>query len=282
MATAAPLPPSSEWAIRESSATPGRRRTVSSITADTLIKIGDKLVSTGEFAAYVEEKQYHGKARDPKVWIDQLYKSFSDEQVLAYEEARLPEKYPEFRYIYQEYHDGILLFDIMDQKVWSMAITDTSGLEAFYKEHRKSYMWGERTEGYVVECTEGTHLGAVLGAHKKIAKGKLDQEDLNERYCSNDTLPCITLTHLVVEKGENALIDAQNGISGPGPISENDGISTFVIIKGQRSPEPKKLDEARGQITSDYQEYLEARWLDSLREKYPVSVNQDLLKTIKP
>jgi len=246
-----------------------------------LMKIGEQEVLTGRFASYVEEKQYHGKARDPRVWVDQLYNSFSDELVIAYEEERLSEKYPEFKYIYQEYHDGILLFDIMDQKVWSMAITDTAGLETFYKEHRKSYMWEERTDAYIVQCTKGADLAGTRSAYKKIAKGKLDQEALNAKYCSSDTIPCITLTHLLVEKGENALIDAQKGVSGPGPVLEDVGSSTFVIVKGQRSPEPKKLDEARGQITSDYQEFLESEWLKSLKEKYPVSINQDLLKQIK-
>lgn len=246
-----------------------------------LMKIGDQKVLTGAFASYMEEEQYHGKARDPKVWIDQLYKSFSDEIVIGYEEARLPEKYPEFRYIYEEYHDGILLFDIMDQRVWSMAITDTTGLEAFYKEHRKSYMWEERIDAYVVTCSNGADLAGIRKAYKKISKGKLDQEALNAKFCSNDTVPCITLTHYLVEKGENEMIDSQNGVSGLGPVIENEETSTFVLIKGKRSPEPKKLDEARGQVTSDYQEYLEAEWLKSLKEKYPVTINQDLLKKIK-
>ena len=246
-----------------------------------LMKIGEQEVLTGRFASYVEEKQYHGKARDPRVWVNQLYNSFSDELVIAYEEARLIEKYPEFKYIYQEYHDGILLFDIMDQKVWSMAITDTAGLETFYKEHRKSYMWEERTEAFIVTCSKETDLAGVRSAYKKIAKGKLNQEELDAKYCSSESVDCITLTHLLVEKGENEMIDSQNGVSGPGPVIDNEETSTFVIVKGQRSPEPKKLDEARGQITSDYQEYLEAEWLKSLKEKYPVSINQDLLKQIK-
>ncbi len=245
-----------------------------------LLKIGEKEVLTGEFASYVEEKQYHGKARDPKVWVDQLYKSFSDELVLAYEEQKLPEKYPDFRYIYEEYHDGILLFDIMDQKVWSLALTDTLGLEAFHREHRKQYMWKERTDAYIVECTGQADLDGIRRAYKKIAKGKLDQEALNEKYCSSDTIPCIVLTHYLVEKGENEMIDAQDGKSGPGALVEEGENSTFVIVKGVRSPEPKKLDEARGQITSDYQEYLEAEWLKALKAKYPVTVNQEVLKQI--
>ena len=246
-----------------------------------LIKIGDRKVLTGAFASHMEEEQYHGKARDPRVWVDQLYKNFSDEIVIDYEEARLPEKYPEFRYIYEEYHDGILLFDIMDQRVWSMAITDTAGLEAFYKEHRKSYMWEERIDAFIVTCSNGADLAGIRNAYKKISKGKLDQEALNAKFCSNDTVPCITLTHYLVEKGENEMIDSQNGVSGPGQVIDNEETSTFVIVKGDRSPEPKKLDEARGKVTSDYQEYLEAEWLKSLKEKYPVTINQDLLKRIK-
>ena len=245
-----------------------------------LLKIGEREVVCGEFASYIEEEQYHGKARDPKVWVDQLYKSFSDEIVIDYEEARLPDKYPEFKYIYEEYHDGILLFDIMDQRVWSMAITDTSGLETFHKEHRKDYMWEERTDAFVITCSDGANVSGIRSAHKKISKGKRDQEDLNSLYCGNDTVPCITLTRHLVEKGENEMIDSQNDVSGPGPVTENDGISTFVIVKGLRSPEAKKLDEARGQITSDYQEYLESEWLKSLKEKYPVSINRELLKQI--
>jgi peptidyl-prolyl cis-trans isomerase SurA len=247
-----------------------------------LLKIGDQEVLTGSFASYMEEKQYRGKAREPYVWVNELYKSFSDEIVIAYEEARLPEKYPEFRYIYEEYHDGILLFDIMDQKVWSVALVDTTGLEAFYREHRKSYMWDERCDAYIVTCSEGANLAGVRKAYKKISKGKFDQEKLNALYCNNDTLSCITLDHLLVEKGENALIDERFGVSGPGPVIDNEGSSTFVIVKGIRQPEPKKLDEARGQITSDYQESLELKWLNALKEKYPVSINHDLLKSIKP
>ncbi|MCK4880828.1 MAG: peptidylprolyl isomerase [Bacteroidales bacterium] len=246
-----------------------------------LFKIGEQEVLTGEFAAYVEKKQYHGKSRDPLVWVDLLYKSFSDEVVIAYEEKRLPEKYPEFKYIYNEYHDGILLFDIMDQRVWSLAVADTLGLEAFHKERKKNYMWEERTDAFIVQCTKGADIAGIKSAYKKIARGKLDQEALNAKYCSNDTVPCIIVTRHLVEKGENEMIDSRNDVTGPGPVIENEETSTFVIVKGVRSPEPKKLEEARGQITSDYQEYLESEWLKSLKEKYPVTVNQELLERIK-
>ncbi len=246
-----------------------------------LMKIGDRVVPTSEFATYIEEKQYHGKARDQQVWVDQLYKSFTDELILSYEESRLSEKFPEFKYVYTEYHDGILLFDIMDQRVWSAAVSDTSGLEAFHKQHRKAYMWEERSDAFIVKCSKKIDPEAVSKVYKKIVKGKLNEEALNEKFCSTDSVPCIHLSHFLVEKGENALIDERFGVSGPGPVSEDEEFYTFVIVKGLRSPEPKKLDEARGQITSDYQEYLEDEWLSTLKEKYPVTVNLNLLSRIK-
>jgi peptidyl-prolyl cis-trans isomerase SurA len=246
-----------------------------------LLKIGQKEVSTGEFVDYLEITQSRGKSRDPLSYANELYKVFSSDQVVNYEESRLPEKYPEFRYIYEEYHDGILLFDIMDQQVWSMAVADTLGLEAFHKAHRDDYMWNARTEAYLLSFNEGTDLAGIRKASKKIARGKLDEEALNVKYCNNDTIPCISLTSLLEEKGENEMVDAQNGVPGPGPVVEGDESNSFVIIKGVKSPEPKELDEARGQITSDYQTYLEEEWINSLKEKYPVEVNRDLLSRIE-
>ena len=247
----------------------------------TLLKIGQREVTTGEFVDYMVVTQNRGKSRDPKSYVDNLFKTFSNDQVISYEESMLPEKYPEFRYIYEEYHDGILLFDIMDQQVWSMAVSDTLGLEAFHEAHKNDYMWQSRTDAFLITYDDSADIEGVRKASKKIVKGKLDEEALNAKYCSNDTIPCITLTRLLVEKGENEMIDAQNGVAGPGPVVEGDESNSFILIKEKRSPEPKELDEARGQITSDYQTYLEEDWINQLKEKYPVEVNNDLLSGIE-
>ncbi|MCP4374795.1 MAG: hypothetical protein GY794_01240, partial [bacterium] len=170
--------------------------------------IGDRTVLTGEFVRWVENRQNMGKSRNPLAYLDMLYQVFTSETVMAFEESRLSEKYPEFRFIYKEYHDGILLFDIMDQQVWTKAVSDSTGLENFHREHKKEYMWEERTEAYLVSCKEDTDLAGLRSAYKKIVKGKWNQEELNRRYCHNDTIPCVTLSSLLVEKGENDGDDA--------------------------------------------------------------------------
>jgi peptidyl-prolyl cis-trans isomerase SurA len=84
-----------------------------------------------------------------------------------------------------------------------------------------------------------------------------------------------------VEKGVNELVDDMNGNTGLGPVVEQDGEKHFVILKKMRQPEPKELDEARGQITSDYQNFLESEWIKELKGKYPVEVNEGLLSGIE-
>ena len=249
---------------------------------EILMTIGTRKVTTGEFAAYLESQHNRVPKRNLAGYVDELYQKFTLETVMEFEESKLPEKYPEYKYVYEEYHDGILLFDIMDQKVWSKAVTDTAGLEAYHREHREAYMWPERIEAYQVSCSEGAPVDQIRKAYKKIAKGRWDEHELNDRFCANDTIDCITLTHLLVVDGENERVDQLNRIQGPGPLFEEEDGSGFIIIQGIRPPEPKELDEARGQITSDYQNYLESEWIKTLKEKYPVEVNRELLSGMNP
>ncbi|MEN8155940.1 MAG: peptidylprolyl isomerase [Bacteroidota bacterium] len=246
-----------------------------------IMKIGKRTVTTGDFVKYVTEKQGKGKSGHVQSYVNQLYDEFTKESVIGYEDSMLAEKYPEFRYIYEEYHDGILLFDIMDQKVWSKAVSDTLGLEGFHKNHKKDYMWQQRSDAIVITCGEDADMEGVRKAYKKILKGKRDEADLNSEFCTNDTVDCISLEKILVEEGENELVDAMKGQTGLGPVVKGEDSNSFVILRKMTSPEPKALDEARGQITSDYQDYLEKAWIEGLKQKYPVEVDKALLSRIK-
>jgi len=247
-----------------------------------LLKIGDRSVDVGTFVRFLVKRQSRKRSTSPEPVVRSMYDEFVREQVIAYEDAQLIHKYPAFRYIYEEYHDGILLFDIMDQKVWSKAVSDSAGLAAFHQQHRNDYMWGERFEAFIVTFTVDADLEKLRKSYKKIIRGRMDEADLNEKLCSNDTVHCIGLEKVIVEKGENERVDALNGTVGMGPVTMKDSTGSFVILKKVRGPEPKALDDARGQITSDYQNYLEEQWIAGLREKYPVKVNSELLSEIEP
>jgi peptidyl-prolyl cis-trans isomerase SurA len=187
----------------------------------------------------------------------------------------LEEKYPDFRLLMKEYRDGILLFELTDQKVWGKAVRDTAGLEAFHAAHARDFMWDTRYDGEVYTCANAAVAKQVRGL---LSKGKRGDE-LTAIVNKTDPLA------LTVENGPftTAQKPYLQGIVKPGlgaNIVQDDRV-VLADIKGVRAPEPKTMEEARGLITAAYQDHLEKAWIAELRAKYPVSVDQDVLYSIK-
>jgi peptidyl-prolyl cis-trans isomerase SurA len=60
-----------------------------------------------------------------------------------------------------------------------------------------------------------------------------------------------------------------------------DQSTVIVCIRDVRKPEQKTLKEARGLVTSDYQVELEQKWVQSLKDKYPVTINEKVLEKVR-
>jgi len=120
----------------------------------TLFVLDGKKYKQQDFAAYME-KNFRSVRKDAApVVIKQLYQQWEKNQVLAYEEALLPAKYPAYKALVQEYHDGIILYEIMQDQVWNKAVKDTAGLRAFFMENRSKYAWTNRIDATVYECKD--------------------------------------------------------------------------------------------------------------------------------
>jgi peptidyl-prolyl cis-trans isomerase SurA len=247
---------------------------------DPLFTITGEKITIGDFASHIEKIQRKRNPIPVENYVDMTFNEYLEDFLLDVEKASLPEKYPEYKHILQEYHDGILLFDLMDQKVWTRAVEDTTGLEAFFAEHRSDYMWGERMKALVVSCDSMVNVNKVHRKAKKIASGRWDEAKLNKKFC-DDTATCISIEEVITEPGKNEHIDALNGITGTGNVYAEDGRFRFVILTEILAPTEKELNETRGQVTSDYQDHLEQLWIEELRNKYPVVVNKERLSEIE-
>ena len=106
-----------------------------------------------EFATVIETGQA-SRRMDITAYINYKYDEFVETKVIGYEEDQLVNKYPDYRYLLQEYHDGILLFDLTDQVVWSKAIQDTTGLLAFYEVNKNNYSWDKRIDATLFTCRD--------------------------------------------------------------------------------------------------------------------------------
>lgn len=240
-----------------------------------LFTLGTTNYTQHDFAVYLEMHQTRRPKADGKTLVEEAYKNFVDEAAVAYEDSMLESKYSDFRNLMQEYRDGILLFDLMDKKVWSKAVKDTTGLRSYYELNKTKYMWGERADATIWSCKDA----ATAKKLRKMLKAGKDEKTILATL-NKDSQLNVTADHKTWNKGENAMVDA-NWKAGVSADQNKDGRVIIVSTSKIIAPAPKSLQEARGVITSDYQSQLEKEWVESLKQKYPVVINRDVLKQVK-
>ncbi len=239
-----------------------------------LFTLGTATYTQEDFAKYINNHQSKKQNVTPKQVGNTLYNQFVEESCLNYEESQLEIKYPEFKALMQEYRDGILLFDLTDKKVWSKAVKDSAGLVDFYEKNKTKYMWDRRCEAIIYTCA---NADIAAKTRKMLKKQKPMVEVLTEM--NKESQLNLNTKDGKFLKGENEIIDAITWQKGLSPdINKNNSV-IFVDVINIIEPTPKSLDEAKGIITADYQNYLEKEWIAGLRAKYPVTVNEDVLNS---
>ncbi|MBC7695587.1 MAG: peptidylprolyl isomerase [Burkholderiales bacterium] len=231
-----------------------------------------------DFAKYIETHQTARPKVDNNMFLQQSYKEYVDETLINYEDERLEAKYPEFKNLLKEYRDGILLFDLTDQKVWSKAVKDTAGLKAFYETHKNNYLWDERAEVSMYKCANEKVAKEVRAMLKKNKTEKEIVDAVNKTSQLN-----VTVENITYLKGENKDVDAnwKQGVASSDIKDTKENKTTVLVVNKLMGKTPKTIAEAKGMITADYQNYLEKEWLAYLKNKYTVKVNEDVLSTVK-
>jgi len=243
-----------------------------------MFTIGRRSYNQDEFAAWLEKNQRQGAKENIQNYVDRMYSTFVNQKLLEYEDSQLESKYPEFRLLVNEYRDGILLFELTEQKIWSKASKDTTGLEAFFNANRQNYMWGQRADASVYTFT--TSDKKVLDNFRALLKKNLTDHELLEAM-NSDSASVLSIDRRKYEKGDNSMVDASKWEKGNISEAVSDGKTTIVRINDILAPEPKKLNEAKGLVTANYQDYLEQQWIKELRLKYPFEINHEVLSSIK-
>ena len=167
------------------------------------------------------------------------------------------------------------MFELTDQKVWSKAVKDSVGLEAYYEKNKEKFLWPDRIEASIYTCANAQVADQV----RKLMTLGLEQADIAAEINK------VTQLNLQVEEGLFTKDDKEvlSRIVWKKGLSENVELGGQVYIVDIRElipASPKRLQDARGLVTSDYQDYLEKEWIKELRKKYKYSVNKDVLHTI--
>ncbi len=184
----------------------------------------------------------------------------------------------EMKYLFKEYHDGLLLYEISNRMVWDKAAKDEKGLEAFFRKNRKKYDWSEpRFKGMAYHVKTQGDVKAVRDCVKHLPFDKW-AEALRTTF-NNDSVIRIRVEKGIFKKGDNALIDRE--------IFKKDTVVQALkdypidAVYGKLlKKRPEDYTDVKGLVTADYQDALEKDWVAALRRKYAVTVNREVLKTV--
>lgn len=244
-----------------------------------LFKLNEDSFTINDFIGYIEKNQKQEPFLSPEAYAYTLYDEFVRETVFAYEDSRLETKYPEFGFLVQEYHDGILLFDLMENEVWNKAAKDTAGLKNYYEEHKDEYTWGERVKTMVII----TAKPELIDTLNYFLDEELTADSIKAIVKSDRNFSGTSVKTVYFQRGENKDIDAVEWY--PSTVvqfnSYTDNMIYIYKMLEVHEAEVKKFKEVRGIVTSAYQTQLEQDWMETLKEKYPVSVNEVVLDEVR-
>jgi len=241
-----------------------------------LFMIGKLKLTQADFATFIEQNQKKNQFKNASFAIDYMYERFVEETVFSFENSQLELKYPEFKNIVREYYEGILLFEITDNEVWTRAMKDTIGQRAYYNEHKDNYVWKDRADVLLFYCNDKSIAENIM---KNLAP---DNSNLNDLYKSMNANNSMTFSYTkdVFEAGQEELLNQVTWKKGFAVVGDYKG--RYVLIKFNEiiPSKHKKLKEIKGLVIADYQDYLEKTWIAQLKTKYPVQINQTVVNNL--
>ena len=230
----------------------------------------------------IEQRGIREQIADQKIQQLAEQSGLTSEAVMNEKADSLSAVDPEMKYLIQEYHDGLLLYEISNREVWEKAAKDEAGLAAYFKDHKKDYSWTEpHYKGIAYHVKTKADVKAVKNCVKKLP---FDQwADALRKTFNPDSIIRIRVEKGIFKAGDNRVVDSlvfkimPDSKATPARLADYpiDAVSGKKLKKG-----PEDYTDVRGQVTADYQDMLEKAWVYELRRRYSYVVNKEVLKTV--
>ena len=242
-----------------------------------LFTIGDHDVTYADFAEYLRDNQkILKKYTNKESLLLDMYLRFKNETLENYFKERLEIENTEYTTILNDYRNGLLVYDVMNKNIWQIAKTDSIGLKNYYEKTKDNYKWKKRLDVDIYSSSDEIttkQVQTLLMRGEKLAT-------IKKQINSDGKINIITKSD-VFEISQSELPKGLKPIKGVSDIKLNDGFYVVVNIKEVIEPTLKEFDEVRGTVISDFQTDIEKKWMQSLRDKYEVKINNKSLKKLK-
>lgn len=239
-----------------------------------LFAIDKEAIPVKDFAEFMKSTRQN----DPVVageLFDNLYTSYLNDRLLDAEKDWLKENVSDYSNLLKEYEEGSLLYEISVRNVWDKAAKDEEGLKNFFENHRDDYTWkNPHVKGYLVQVSNDSITRLVENR-----LGELDSDSI-VKTIRKEFQRAVQIDKVLLEKGQNQMVDYLV-FGGAEYIPKNTRFKNFFMYQPRILEAPEEVNDVRGLVTGDYQTELQRAWEDELRTKYPVEINDKVLKKVK-
>jgi peptidyl-prolyl cis-trans isomerase SurA len=250
-----------------------------SLPSGNLYSFADQRMPVRDFATFIEKRGSIILTKDPAIFINQTIDASISDRIVKYENSMLEKKYPDFRYLMNEFHDGILLFEISGRRVWNRVQEDSTGLKGYYEDHKQNYLTKKSIEGKLYLLHDQKGKKSLYSAYRKYSRKSGTDKLLDAKFNSkNDSL--LTITEGRWFKGDNKEIDNIQWITGP-QYTEIKNFPAVIAINRIIDPEPLPFKDLQGEIMTAYQDYLENEWIKQLKREYTVKIDDLVYEKVK-
>lgn len=245
------------------------------------LNAGTVLFSFAKQSVKLPEWQQHLEAMDRLENMKgktsaQLFDQFTETKAFDYYRDHLEEYNKDFAAQLQEFREGNLLFEVMQRTIWDKAAADSNALKAYYEKTKDQYWWEASADAIIFTAANET---IAEDTKKKIAKDPSIWKSLidsSEGVLQGDSGR--------FELGQIPVVERTNFTPGLITASvKNDADNSFTfayIVKVHSNREPRTFPDARGFVINNYQQFLEEKWISELKEKYPIKVNEPVVRTL--
>ena len=226
----------------------------------------------GKYLHDIREMPFLSAGKTPR----QLLQQYKETAAIEYYRNHLEDYNQDFAIQVRDFKEGNMLFEIMQKNIWDKASADSAGLLAYYNANPGKYMWQASADLIMVNFND---LSIINEFKDKFLRNKSEWRTIAAAYEGR----------LQADSGRYELSQLPGGI--PTTFKTGELISTdtnqtdntatiMYIIRTYSQNSPRKFEDAKGIVLNDYQQMLEEKWIEDLKKKYPVYVNEAVLKTL--
>lgn len=241
----------------------------------TLFSFAKQKITVANWLQFVIQAKQTGASYANKNY-ETIIKEFTKNSCDKYYRSHIEDYYPPIAAQIAEFNEANLLFAVMDKHVWSKAAQDSAGLKKYYLAHRQQYIWQPGVSALIVSSSSKDMIDSVAlqlktnsSAWRSIVNKYSNTLSADSSRFENGQLPL--KQEVKMEKGF---------ISQPEQNESGDAYTLVYVFDVYTQPAQRMFDDARGMVINDYQQVLEDKWINALKLKYPVKVNQSVVKSL--